>query len=316
MRGCTLLALLLLASPAWAIFHRPSENDRAIALGNLFEEKPVARALLTPHDDWLPILSPAPGDWLAVHTETGQPFDAYRDQSANRPDVVRRIIYLQPIAAFPSAQVPALEVIRTYAAAYYQMEVSLLPVYDPTAEEFSPRQHRRTGQRQILTRDVLAFLRTRLPADAFCLLAITLDDLYPSPSWNYVFGEASLSERVGVYSLARYDAAFWKEARPKNHDELMLQRSAKVLVHETGHMFGLLHCIYYQCVLNGSNSLVETDAGPQHLCPVCLRKLAWNTGLDLKKRYEELAAFYRRQGWQEDHDWVARQLRRIEPPAP
>jgi archaemetzincin len=31
-----------------------------------------------------------------------------------------------------------------------------------------------------------------------------MEDLYPEPSWNFVFGQASLNERVGVYSFARY----------------------------------------------------------------------------------------------------------------
>lgn len=31
-----------------------------------------------------------------------------------------------------------------------------------------------------------------------------MSDIYPRPSWNYVFGLASLSEYVGVFSFARY----------------------------------------------------------------------------------------------------------------
>jgi len=57
---------------------------------------------------------------------------------------------------------------------------------------------------QLLTGDVLDLLKTRLPEDAFALLGVTMMDLYPDPNWNFVFGQASLRDRVGVYSFTRY----------------------------------------------------------------------------------------------------------------
>lgn len=41
--------------------------------------------------------------------------------------------------------------------------------------------------------DLLQFLRNRTPKDAFCIVGITMIDLYPKDSWNFVFGQASLS---------------------------------------------------------------------------------------------------------------------------
>ncbi|MBK9768977.1 MAG: hypothetical protein IPP63_19310 [Chloracidobacterium sp.] len=41
--------------------------------------------------------------------------------------------------------------------------------------------------------------------DASALIAFTVDDLYPNETMNYVFGQASLEDRVGVWSLARMD---------------------------------------------------------------------------------------------------------------
>jgi archaemetzincin len=58
-----------------------------------------------------------------------------------------------------------------------------------------------------------------------------------------------------------------------------------VLEHETGHMVGLAHCIYFNCLMNGSNHLAESDRRPLHLCPVCLRKLQWSIGFDVVARY-------------------------------
>lgn len=309
------IAVLLTALPARGAFDRPSQNERLGALGNLYEESDVLRRLLTPSDEFPPVRLPGPNDWLSQHHEDGQTFDQYKNSEPNRPDHTRHVLYLLPLGRFPEETSPPLEAIRAYAAAYFQLETRLLPAYLPTDEQFEPRQNRRTGRRQVLTTSVMEFLKTRLPADAYCLLGVTLEDLYPAPSWNYVFGEASLGERVGVHSFARYDPAFWDEERGQDYRDLILRRSCKVLAHETGHMFGLQHCVFYDCVLNGSNHLVEADSRPQQLCPVCLRKLHHAGNFDAVKRYEQLREFYRKHRWFEDADWVERQLAKLPPPA-
>lgn len=42
--------------------------------------------------------------------------------------------------------------------------------------------------------DLLRYLGKRKPKDAFCIVGITMIDLYPKDSWNFVFGQASLSD--------------------------------------------------------------------------------------------------------------------------
>ena len=309
-----LMAFLLATTAVAAAFERPSENECRRALGNLFEEPEPLRTFLTPDGDFRPVPLPRPTDWLAQHPERGQSYDEFRTWTTHQPDATRHTLYLLPFGDFSEDAGPSLAEMRAYAAHFFQMEVKLLPPYYPHDLEFSPRQHARGGQRQLLTTDILRFLETKLPPDAYCILGITLDDLYPQPAWNYVFGQASLENRVGIYSLARYDPAFWKEERGARYRELMLQRACKVLVHETAHMFGLQHCIYYECVVNGSNGLTETDGQPQSLCPVCLRKLHAAIGFDARKRYTDLARFYRAHQWFDELDLANRQLARIRPP--
>lgn len=314
MKNLGWLALVLIcAVGAHGKFDRPSDYERLQALGNRFEEADPLPVLLTPDDDFPPVKVPRRGDWLALHAESGQTYAAYCTSGANKPDATRRTIYLLPIGEFDEESSPPLDAVRAYAIAFFQMDVKLLPPHVPHDLEFEPRTNKSGGQRQLLTRSIRAFLKTKLPADGYCLLGLTMTDLYPDPSWNFVFGEASLAERVGVFSFARYDPVFWDESRDKNYRSLILQRTCKVLAHETAHMFGLEHCIYFDCVVNGSNGMDETDAQPQHLCPVCLRKLHHAVGFDAVKRYEDLARFYRRQQWFEDYDWIQRQLGRIVP---
>jgi archaemetzincin len=135
-----------------------------------------------------------------------------------------------------------------------------------------------------------------------------MEDLYPEPSWNFVFGQASLRERVGCYSFVRYDPAFYGQKRDKDYEKVLLKRSCKVLTHETGHMFGLLHCIYFSCAMNGSNHLNESDSRPMHLCPVCLRKLQHSVGFDVVNRYGSLYRFYKKVGFDSEAQWIKKRL--------
>ncbi|MEI8044385.1 MAG: archaemetzincin, partial [Verrucomicrobiota bacterium] len=247
--------------------------------------------------------------------EPGQTFDDFRRSQPNRPDTRRRIIYLQPVGDFRAQQSPSLEMLRQYAADFFQREVKALAPISISASGVTSRTNSMTGRRQVLTGGVLHWLQGRLPGDAFCLLGITMEDLYPEPSWNFVFGQASLNERVGVYSFARYDPAFYGGPRGKDYPALLLRRSMKVLTHETGHMFGLTHCVYFNCVMNGSNHLQESDRRPLHLCPVCLRKLQFSVGFDVVKRYEALAQFDRQAGLEDEAAWVDRRLEKIRPSA-
>jgi archaemetzincin len=194
-------------------FEPPGPQKRLEAIGTTDGLPARLQRALAPDDSFQPVPVPGPSDWLAVHREPGQTFEEFRRSHPNRPDAQRRTIYLQPLGAFSEQQSPLLEKLREYAAGVFQMEVKALAPVTISAGSFTSRTNSMTGRRQILTTDVLHWLKGKLPQDAFCLLAITMEDLYPAASWNFVFGQASLTEGVGVYSFARYDPAFYGEDR-------------------------------------------------------------------------------------------------------
>ncbi|HEY3055543.1 MAG TPA: archaemetzincin [Thermoanaerobaculia bacterium] len=222
-----------------------------------------------------PLPKPGPNDWLANHPEAGQNFEEFVASRPNRPDKQRNAIYLQPLGDFTSVASPSLALLQQFASAFFMLPVKILGALDIEKEKITSRRNSASGQRQLLTGDILELLKHRVPTDAFCVIAASMIDLYPDPSWNFVFGQASLRERVGVYSFARYVA---------DDPKLVLRRSCKVLAHETSHMFGVAHCIFYRCIMNGSNHLAESDARPMHLCPIDLRKLQWSVGFDVERR--------------------------------
>ncbi|MHC4647765.1 MAG: archaemetzincin [Planctomycetota bacterium] len=290
-------------------FIPPTEAERLRAVGSTEGLPEILKKALDPGEDFEPVPIPRPGDWLAVHQETGQTFDQFLRSRSNRPDKKRNRIYLLPLGEFPKTQIPLVKTLKEYTAAFFATPADVLPALNLDDGTITTRINKYTGKPQLLTGDILGMLKKKLPADAFCMLAITMEDLYPEPSWNFVFGQASLRERVGVYSFARYDPAFYGDKREKDYEKVVLRRSCKVLAHETGHMFGLKHCIYFRCVLNGSNHLAESDARPQHLCPVCLRKLHRSIGFDVVPRYRKLKSFYENTGFDNEARWTTNRLK-------
>ena len=306
-----IVGLIIFTAALIMAFEPPNNKEILEAIGSTNDLPDSLRRALS-IDYFEPIPSPRPGDWLAEHHENGQTFDEFIQSDRNSPNEIRNVIYLQPIGQFRQDQSPSLEVLREYAAAYILLNVKILPTIDIRRLDLTTRQNPYSQNQQLLTGDILRYLKSNLPGNAFCVLAITMEDLYPDPRWNFVFGQASMQDRVGVFSFARYDPVFYGESRGSRYQKLLLRRSAKVLVHEIAHMFSLAHCTYFKCVMNGSNHLQESDSRPLSLCPVCLRKLQSSIRFDLAARYHRLKQFYRNVGFISEQDWVTRRLKKIE----
>lgn len=289
-------------------FKPPNKEERTAALGPVDYLPAPVRQLLQP-GGFEPISRPGPADWLAVHPESGQTVGQFLRSHPNFPEQTRRTIYLQPLEKFPPDG-PSLPQLKSFTEAFFAMPVQVLPVASLSQHQITTRINASTGKVQLFTGDILRLLKQRLPRDAYCLLGITLRDLYPDPAWNFVFGEAMLKDRVGIYSFVRYDPRFSGED-PPDRARIILRRSCKVLAHETGHMFGIEHCIYFQCVMNGSNSLPEDDSKPMHLCPVDLRKLYESSRLDPVARYAHLRDFCREAGFTDEAAWIEGQLKKV-----
>lgn len=292
-------------------FKPPNSTRRLQAIGSVEELSETLRLAFDPSTNFDPIPTPNSNDWLAIHLETGQTFNDFIKLKPKQPNTRQFRIYLQPFGDFPKGRSPSVERLRTYTAAFFQMDVEVLSPLTLSDYNVTTRINPFTRKRQILTKDVLDLLRKRLSDDEFCILALTMEDLYPQSSWNFCFGHVSLVHCVGIFSFARYDPAFFGGERELNYQRILFWRSCKVLTHEIAHMFGLSHCIFFKCVLNGSNHLEESDARPMHLCPVCLRKLHFSIQFDVLDRYRQLLRFYQTEGFEKEAQWVSNRLRNI-----
>ncbi|MCJ1279443.1 hypothetical protein MMC21_007267 [Puttea exsequens] len=73
--------------------------------------------------------------------------------------------------------------------------------------------------------------------------------------------------------------------------DLWLACICRTAGHELGHCFGIDHCVYYACMMQGTASLAEDLRQPPYLCPVDLAKVLRATGVTAKNRYEALLRF-------------------------
>lgn len=285
-------------------------EKRVAAIGDTSRLAPELRRAFDPAGDFEPMPKPEPDDWLANHHEKPQSYADWLNEDTRVPGPQRRIIYIVPLGEFP-ATAPSLPALTKIVHAWFALEVKVLPAVPIKDVPAKTRINPSTKKRQLLAPDVLRWLTKRLPDDAFALQAVTMEDLYPEPSWNFVFGMASLSERVGVQSFARQDPAFFGEPREAGWQNLALRRATWTMVHEISHMFGLTHCVYWKCVVAGSNHQAEADSRPLHPCPVCLRKLQSAIGFDPAARETELAKVLHEVGIEDEAAWSERRAKWI-----
>uniref|UniRef100_A0A8C5LDE9 Archaemetzincin-2 n=1 Tax=Jaculus jaculus TaxID=51337 RepID=A0A8C5LDE9_JACJA len=226
-----------------------------------------------------PITVYSQSDWITSHPEAPQDFekffsDPYR--KAPTPEKNNIYIHLPSHGSLGNSRVISEEYVKWLKgyceAFFYGLTVKFLEPVSISATKCS--------------------FRKKKPEDAFCVVGITMIDLYPRDSWNFVFGQASLTEGVGIFSFARYGKDFHsscykgtvtKAQRTSSSEypifdnyyipeitSVLLLRSCKTLTREIGHIFGLRH----------------SDRRPLNLCPICLRKLQCALGFDIVERYK------------------------------
>jgi archaemetzincin len=249
---------------------------------------------------------PKPGEWRYEHREGGQTFEEYVHGLPTLPTSARKTLVIQPIGPFDPEREKILTLTIDYLGRYFNLPTRREPALPVDVVPAKARRvHPKWGDKQLRSEWILQdLLKPQLPADAAALIAFTASDLFPADGWNYVFGEADLKARVGVWSVYRH-------GDPSKSTEayfLALRRALKVAIHETGHMFSLEHCTAYRCVQAGVNHLDEEDRAPLWLCPECVTKVLWATQNEPEKRYESLMAFCRDAGLEDEARFFARSL--------
>jgi archaemetzincin len=167
------------------------------------------------------------------------------------------------VARTPTADAAAVDAIRASLAAVFPLPLGALDV-----PEVDYAYDRARDQYASIT--VLESLSRAFPADAAKLLAVTSRDLF-IPVLTFVFGQAQLNGRVGVVSLARLRQEFY--GLPPD-PVVFLERAVKEALHETGHLFGLVHCNDTACAMSLSTGVRQIDRKQAAFCKPCTGRLS------------------------------------------
>jgi archaemetzincin len=165
------------------------------------------------------------------------------------------------IGVVPFGEVPevALKVIAAHVLGYFNLDADILPRLKRPAYAYDVNRH----QYNAVT--ILKALGTTPSHDYVKVIGLLEVDLFV-PIFTHVFGEAKQGGKYALVSLYRLRRNSDGTTPPES---LLLERAAKVALHELGHLFNLLHCMDGRCLMHFSGGLQELDEVPPYFCRYC-----------------------------------------------
>jgi archaemetzincin len=135
---------------------------------------------------------------------------------------------------------------------FKESRIDLSEFYDPTRRQYD-------GNKLIREID------TRFSSKFVKKIGLFRVDLF-IPILTYIFGQAAFNGTTGIASLYRLRN---EQYGMKKNEALLLDRFSKVIIHELGHTFGLIHCHVPNCVMRPSTYVEDIDQKSHMLCSKC-----------------------------------------------
>jgi archaemetzincin len=168
---------------------------------------------------------------------------------------------MRPIGVVPFGEVPeiASKAIAANILGYMHMDTEIVPPLEHPADAFDKRR---------LQYNAGAILKVfeSIPFHDYEKVVGVIDvDLFV-PILTHVFGEARQGGRYAIVSLFRLKRNSDGSIPPM---PTFLERTAKVALHELGHLFNLTHCMDEKCLMHFSGGLQDLDKTPLYFCRYC-----------------------------------------------
>lgn len=125
-------------------------------------------------------------------------------------------------------------------------------------------------RRQYDANKILKHLDSTVISEGQKIIGLFKVDLF-IPILTFIFGQALFKGNTGIVSLYRLRNEQY--GLPAN-EELLLERFKKVIIHELGHTFGLVHCHVPNCVMRSTTYVEEIDQKDYHFCSKCRSEMA------------------------------------------
>jgi archaemetzincin len=130
-------------------------------------------------------------------------------------------------------------------------------------------EHYSPGRRQYDANALMHMVEGMAPPDAVKTAGLLKVDLF-IPILTYIFGQATLGGSTAIASIYRLRNELYGL---KQNYILQIERLRKVMIHEIGHSFGLIHCYHPACVMRSSTYVEDIDQKTIDFCSDCLKEL-------------------------------------------
>ena len=152
-----------------------------------------------------------------------------------------------------------VKVVAANISGYLKLTSRILPSLDHPAYAFSE------NRLQYDAGAVLRDLENRRFENCRKIIAVLNVDLF-IPIFTHVYGEARQNGKIALVSTFRLSE---KNDGFSPRPAKILERTAKVALHELGHLFNLEHCHDTRCLMHFSGNLAELDDTPLYFCRYC-----------------------------------------------
>jgi len=165
------------------------------------------------------------------------------------------------VAVVPFERVPttAAKVIAAHVSGYLNLAAETLPPRTIPPDTLDP------GRLQYNAASLIQAIEAIPLKDYFKVIALFDVDLF-IPLFTHVFGEARQNGRVAIVSLFRLESHADGSSPPSDR---VLERVAKIALHELGHLLNLLHCDDDRCLMNFSGGVDTLDQTTFNFCRYC-----------------------------------------------
>jgi len=169
----------------------------------------------------------------------------------------------KPIGVVAIGEVPdiAPKVIAAHISGYLNLHATVLPSLEHPSYALDTQR---------LQYNVATILKQLEPihfrgvSKVVCVLSV---DLFV-PLFTHVFGEARQVGKIALVSLFRLNDSPYERTSLSSE---VLERTAKVALHELCHLYNLHHCDDNKCLMHFSGGLEDLDTTPLFFCRYCSR---------------------------------------------
>jgi archaemetzincin len=156
-----------------------------------------------------------------------------------------------------------LKVIAAHITGYLNLNTEILPGLEHPSYAHDP-------QRQQYDAGIILSTLESMPAhEQDKIVGVLNVDLFV-PIFTHVFGEAREGGKYAVVSMHRLSEI---SSNRKPLSPQTLERTAKVALHELGHLFNRVHCQDNRCIMQFMGRVEDIDKIPPYFCRYCAETL-------------------------------------------